>query len=181
MTGPITNDLFSHANVNSQTVKTDPVKDLKEKTMNAARNGCECPTCGQYVKIYKRVMTTTMCRQLILAYNTFGVGKTFHVRHLVIGTGIGDFPKFEYWGLIEPVTTEDDGKEKRTSGQWKLTPSAGAFIKNEIKMPKYAIVYNRKCLGLESPQISIVDALGHNFNYSELMKERIDTKYVPKV
>jgi hypothetical protein len=44
-------------------------------------------------------------------------------------------------------------------------------VLNRSKVPKYARIYNNRCLGLDhSKQVSIIDVLGTKFNYTELME-----------
>jgi hypothetical protein len=50
-----------------------------------------------------------------------------------------------------------------------VTRLGARFVRGEIRIAKYARVYNGRCLGLEGEPVDIRDALGTQFNYSELM------------
>jgi hypothetical protein len=84
--------------------------------------------------------------------------------------GRGDECKLRYWGLIEPMpdVLRDDGSPR--VGMWRLTRQGVLFAQNRIRVPSHARVYDGRCLGFdETKQVSVIDALGTRFNYSELM------------
>ena len=145
---------------------------VKKKTMDAARDkGCDCPVCGQFVKVYRRTITSTMARQLIHVHNLFGLDEWFHTRHTTMGgSSAGDFSKLEYWGLINrmPHAAGEDGK--KSSGMWKVTLDGGRFLNGFVGVQKYALVYNGKALSFEGESISIQSALGDKFDDGELMQ-----------
>lgn len=144
----------------------------KNKVMaEAKKDGCECPICGQFVKVYKRTIHATMARQLISAYRKNGT-QFFHLSDVVSEglTGAGDFSKLEMWGLIagQQHIKGEDGK--RTSGIWRITDDGVAFLQGLSSVKKYAVVYNGRCIDMTGEPISITDALGKNFDYLELMQ-----------
>lgn len=149
---------------------------LNEGTLLEARawlrarvdDGEHCPCCGQYAKVYKRTINAAMARALIAMYHvdTTGTWGWMHLPTAVPGER-GDACKTAYWGLIEEesVARPDGGR----SGWWRLTPLGGSYVRGTITMPKYAKVYDGRCLGLTGPLLSIRDALGTRFDYAELM------------
>lgn len=144
----------------------------KQDTMQKARDkGCSCPVCGQFVKVYNRTITSTMAHQLIYAFHTLAeAGQWFHVRHVVMGgSGVGDFPKLEHWGLIQRQHHQAGDDGKRTSGLWRITEKGIDFIHGRITVPKYALIYNATFLEHAGDPITIKDALGKKFDYNELM------------
>lgn len=157
-----TMDLFGAESVTST---------LKRETMAAAaKDGCACPVCDQFVKVYKRSITSTMARQLIHAWRCHGVMVWFHTRDVVMNSsGAGDFSKLEIWELIEkqPLDRRDD--HKKTSGLWRITQKGADFIQGKITLPGHAAVYNGKLLEFIGPEQGIHEALGNKFNYRELM------------
>lgn len=144
---------------------------LKRETMaKAAMDGCSCPTCGQFVKVYNRTITSTMARQLIHAWRCHGAGKWFHTRDVVMdSSGAGDFSKLEFWGLIEKSKAKPEDDFKRTSGLWRVTDKGAAFIAGDLSLPRHAAIYNNKLLDFIGPDEGIKEALGNRFNYRELM------------
>lgn len=131
-----------------------------------AHDGADCPACGQYVKVYKRKITSTMARSLIEMYRE--AGKEYAHLPTVISSQRADEGKLAYWGLLEEekVRRPDGGR----AGYWRVTDLGEAFIRSGLAVPKYAYVFNGKVLSLDnSVNVSIKDALGTKFDYAELM------------
>lgn len=130
-----------------------------------------CPTCGRWAQVYRRQIYGTVAAQLIKMYRLGGAQEYIHTRNLVgsRATGVGDFSKGKYWGLIEeaPVTSDN----KNHSGMWRLTPEGVAFVLRQSTIPRYALVYDDKLLKFNGPQFSIEDCLGEAFNYQELISQ----------
>lgn len=150
----------------------------RKETMNKAREkGCRCPVCNQFVKVYSRTINSTMARQLVHAYNGFGVDKFFHVSNMVLGgASSGDFPKLLYWGLIKEQHHVVGDDNKRTSGVWAVTQKGADFVNAKLTVPKYAVLYDAKLLELNGPAIGIRDALGNKFDYKVLMAPAITSQ-----
>ncbi len=139
--------------------------------------GAHCPTCAQYAKIYdKRNLTGAMAYALILiARYRLREGNDFcHVeKYLKSLPGIpasirGDVSKLRHWGLIESKKElRDDGSPR--NGFYRITDKGLAFVRGEALVQKYLVLYNDELLGMRGDWIAIEDALGKNFNYSELM------------
>lgn len=129
----------------------------------------DCPCCGRFAKIYKRKLYSSVAAQLIKLYRIGGLTNYVHVAALVAtgSSGVGDFSKAAYWGLIEEKEHEPD--DKKTSGYWMLTMKGSAFVRRAIKIPNYVLVYDAKVLSFEGDEVSIQDCLGEHFSYTELM------------
>ncbi len=143
----------------------------RRETMEAAQGkGCSCPVCGQFVKVYARTITSTMARQLIYIWH-LKRREWFHVREVVMGgSGVGDFPKLEHWGLIVPQSHEKGEEGKRTSGLWRITEQGELFVAGHTTLPKYVFLYNADKRGQSVDEfIDIRDALGTRFDYNDLM------------
>lgn len=143
----------------------------RRETMDKAKQkGTECPCCGQFVKVYRRTINSTMARQLITAHGMHAEG-WFHTRDVVLAdsAGAGDFSKLECWGLIyrQPHVQGEEGK--RTSGMWKITDKGRDFIAGRVTVPQYAYIYNGNLLELGGVDIHIEHALGKKFDYREIM------------
>lgn len=143
---------------------------LRRETMDAARmDGCSCPVCDQFVKVYKRTVTSTMARQLIHAWRCHGQA-WFHTRDVVMqASGAGDFSKLEHWGLIvaQPHKTGEEGK--KSSGMWRVTDKGVAFIEGKATVQQYAAIYNNTFLEFLGNEVTVRDALGTAFDYRVLM------------
>jgi hypothetical protein len=136
-------------------------------------DGAHCPCCTQFAKVYRRKLNSAMAYALILMYRHGGDEDGWcYVPDLLIrrtNRG-GDEAKARYWGLIEepPDAMREDGSTR--VGTWRLTADGAAFVRGELKVAKYARVYDGRCLGLDDAQlVDITDALGKRFNYRELM------------
>jgi len=151
--------------------KVTPLETEKHRVMEEARDkGCDCPVCGQFVKVYKRKINSFMARQLIHMHKNYGNGQWVHARNLVLGsTSCGDLSKLSYWGLIQkqPHNEGDDGK--KTSGFWRITDKGNEFAAGRGYVEAYAMVYNGRCLELTGEPVTIQQCLGDKFDYMELM------------
>lgn len=143
-------------------------RDVMDK---AKDKGAECPCCGQFVKVYRRTITSTMARQLITAHHKHA-DSWFHTRDVVLAdsAGAGDFSKLECWGLIMRQSHAPGEDGKRTSGMWKLTRLGHDFVRGVTPVAQYALIYNGECLGLDGPPTFISHALGKKFDYNEIMR-----------
>lgn len=153
-----------------------------EKTLPQARaivkanreDGITCPCCDQFAKVYKRTITSTMARWLIMLvklseedHRYFSVSEPWS---LAINKGTGDVAKLAVWGLIESKPKDEDDTVRKTSGNWRPTSKGFQFVYNQTRIPKYALIYNATLIGYDGFEISIGTALGQKFNYTELMR-----------
>lgn len=134
----------------------------------AMEDGHKCPVCTQFTKVYKRSITTTMARDLILMRRIAGDGAWFHMPTLVGHEG-GDVTKLRYWGLIEMEEGHhrEDGSPRH--GHWRITLKGIQFVDRETHVAKYAHVFDGRCLKLSGGPVMIGACLGKRFDYNELM------------
>ena len=128
--------------------------------------GTECPACHQHVQLYRRKINSGMARSLIAMYRVNGTDWV-HVPTM-IGARSREEGKLAYWGLVEEEKAKrpDNGR----AGYWRVTPRGEEFIKRQMNVPKYALVYNGRVQGFDTTtMVSIKDALGTKFDYAELM------------
>jgi hypothetical protein len=135
-------------------------------------DGCACPCCSQFAKVYRRKIHATMARELIHFYRR--AGRELFDLPLLAGevsgkrrAYTGDSAKLRYWGLMveDDARREDGGR----AGFWRVTEKGEAWVLDRIRVPKYARIYDGRCLGLMGEPVSIIDALGDKFSYRELM------------
>ena len=137
---------------------------LREKALH---DGASCPVCNRYTKVYKRSITSGMAIFLIKFWNRH---KDFEFHQATAEKDYnfcGDYGKLAYWGLMIP--RGDLGERARYSGYWKITDAGLKFVRNEIKVPKYAIVYDQKVIAMKGDAVSIKDCLSNKFNYEEII------------
>lgn len=146
---------------------TDTVEQARKWLTERLRAGEQqrCPVCTQHTKIYKRRVNAGMARRLILMHRFFG-SEFGHVGNLPDRTH--ETAQLSWWGLIEEASDrrEDGGR----SGWWRVTEQGHLFARAALTIPKYALVYDSRLLGLDdSEQVGILDCLGAKFDYQELM------------
>lgn len=139
--------------------------------------GAECPCCEQLAKIYKRKLNSAMAFVLLLLTRRRG-DEWIHVPSFInaqvsdpaVAAAIrGDWAKLTHWGLIVALEGERPDGSKR-NGYYKITRKGHRFAHNKIKVPKHIWFYNGAPTDHEDDeQVSIVEALGDKFSYSELM------------
>ena len=133
--------------------------------------GESCPCCSQFAKVYKRRITSPMARALLEFRKATPDGSFAHLPTILqesnCATAHGDFAKLRYWGVIEEeLAKRPDGGR---SGWWRITAFGEDFIAGRVSVPKYAHIYDGRCLGIDGDQVMFSDALGVTFHYNELM------------
>lgn len=143
-----------------------PLVQIQAWVQAKLRDGVVCPACGQHAKVYKRKVNAGMARSLIWMYQAGGT--SFIHLPTAIGSRSREEGKLRYWGLVEERRTPrpDGGR----AGFWRVTERGELFVLEKLQIPAYALVYNSHCLGLTGNLISIRQALGRGFSYSELMR-----------
>ena len=147
--------------------------------------GVDCPCCYHPCRIYPRVLNATTARSLCWLVRA-AAGERVQVaegdyRVLPLDRGYVDVPRFapawvvrtnqhsalRWWQLAERAPNED--KHKRDSGMWRPTPLGIAFAESRALVPKRVFHYRGDAVGYGEEMTSIVEALGENFDYSEVM------------
>lgn len=145
------------------------LKEARDKLRELVYDGHQCPCCRQWAQVYRWSLYSTAAHALILFYREGGIRDYVHSKRLKeLGhKGQGDAARLRLWGLVERDESprEDGGK----SGWWRVTQTGERFVLNKATISKYVWVYNGRLLNTDGPQISIVQALGKNFNYAEMM------------
>jgi hypothetical protein len=143
------------------------------------QDGASCPCCTQFAKVYARTITSSMAYALVMIYKrpvTEGESEYFHVpdylsRVCKLGptTRGGDWAKLVAWGLLEEREgVRDDGSSR--TGFYKITDLGKSVARGEVAVPKHALIYNGTLLRLDDTKsVTISEALGKKFDYSELM------------
>lgn len=124
------------------------------------REGVICPCCDQVAKIYRRKLNSGMCRSMIDMWRLRRIDWVNVTRE--ISSRSREEGKLGWWGL---------GEAHETRGYHRLTIRGSAFVKNRLRVPKHALVYNDKLLELDDTETTnIIEALGDHFDYEELMR-----------
>lgn len=147
---------------------TMTLEEAQEWLRDRVDDGETCPCCTQFAKVYRRKLTGSIARVLIRMWHENPGDWVFLP---ALRTRGQDEAIAKHWGLIEPFpdAKREDGSSR--VGWWRLTGLGVSFVRNNVRLPKYARIYNGRLLGLDDAEtVSIVDALGSQFNYDELMQ-----------
>lgn len=145
----------------------DTIAAGKAWLRSVLEKGAACPLCGQHAKLYKRKINAGMAHALIVMW-LHADTEWFYLPSITSRWQGRDEAGLRYWGLIEESTEKrDDGGR---AGWWRVTDKGIAFLKNQLNVPTYALVYNGRGFGFEGDAVSIRDALGTKFNYEDLMR-----------
>lgn len=156
-------------------VRTMTVAEAREQVHASLGDGAECPVCGQLAKAYKRAIRGALCVSLIHIYRYFkahpeaewleDVPGYLRARH---ANATNDAALLRHWGLIEPRPgVRGDGSTR--IGVFRITDLGRSFVRGICGVPRFAVLYNQTLLGLEGDNVGIHEALGIEFNYSDLM------------
>lgn len=133
--------------------------------------GVICPCCDEHIKKYKRKLNSGMAAALVWlvgAYRRQGGGwvavREIAPRHVLKSGEIG---KLQHWGLIIPKPNDDP--KKRTSGIWGPAPNGVLFADNKIRVPAYVYLISNVVQGWSEETTDVIEALGEDFDYAELM------------
>ena len=156
-----------------QCAKPDTLRAAREALFGAvfeSGKGVDCPCCGRRVQRYKRHINSAMAATLIWTCREF-----FRTQDWVPVARDGprlaiknrEYARLRHWGLIEAKPNADP--KKRDSGFWKPTSAAYTYIRREARLPKTKYVFKNTVLGESEETADVVEALGKNFDYAELM------------
>lgn len=137
------------------------------------KEGILCPVCLRKARNQKRPFNANMARGVAFLWRAGGGDRRQWVHmpsvapRSVVKQG-GDWSVAKHWGLAEEQINEET--RKRNSGWWRGTPKLGQFIRGEIPIDKFVILFDKQCLGFEGPDLHYADALPE-FNFAEFMAE----------
>lgn len=139
------------------------LKEAKDFLRQSRGAGVDCPCCDQYVKLYKRPLTSEMANvlcELVILYNE----RRDWIPVKDLSTRGGDYAKLLWWELIEFEKPKHGSA--RASGGMKPTVLGLKFALRRAKVPAYVLLYNNRMLGYDGDQIDIDQV--PNFSYSEI-------------
>lgn len=152
--------------------QTNLLEQYPELASLLAKNGTICPCCGQVVKMYTYKMYALSSLALIRLYQkTNKKNKPYHISEISESDGVtpraSHFAELRHWGLIVPEKNVDP--KKKSSGYWRITDKGKQFVEQGLKIPEKIKMYNNTFFGFEGEEIDIMQSLGNDFNYYELM------------
>lgn len=151
------------------------LKDSRAFVYRNLEKGTTCPCCDRPVKLYDRPIREGLAKVLIwMTKKWLESGEWVDVHGEAPREYIKNFRDFtilRHWGLI--VKKESDDSKKKNSGLWRPTELGIQFHRNEISVPKIAILYNNKPVDFSEEKIKISDTFGEYFDYEAIMKESV--------
>lgn len=160
--------------------KSDPntatLEDAKTWLRERLSDGADCPCCNQFTKLYVRSFLATMAYTLIQLNRASREGTPWiHIQEMLTKArapssiaSSGDYAKMRFWGLIEPCPERREDGSKR-NGYWRITDAGRAFVEGKTAIPSHVLVFGDTFLGTSGPPVTVREALGKKFNYTELM------------
>lgn len=145
------------------------VEEAKQELRDNWENGVNCECCGQFVKLYRRKLSSSMARTLINMYNAKADFNWVHRNSFKAVSN--DYSYLRYWGLIQEKKLEYNS-EKKNSGYWGITNKGREFVKGNSRVPSHIRLFNQKFYGFEGKEVTITDCLGSKFNYDELLNTK---------
>lgn len=144
----------------------------QQRLMEGLEEGVNCACCGQFAKIYKRSLSKSAARCLLVLYVEAGEGWA-HLPTVLsekapeLATTGGYAALAGHWGLMEESDrVRDDGGR---AGWWRVTASGVRFLSGEISIPKYVRLYNGRVLDHTGDAITMAMALGEPFDLRNVM------------
>lgn len=147
------------------------------------KKGVVCPCCKKNSRVYTRKLTHYLSVPLIIGWRAAGIGEWIAFKDLLaplaededIGKWFEKVLKREaWWRLAEwQLVVPEVSKSKKC--RFAITALGEQFVKGEVKVPAHYYEYNRKNVGWmwlgdeEIKYITIVDSLGKQFNWKDLM------------
>lgn len=129
--------------------------------------GFSCPACTQWVKLSVRTLDDGISKALILMYRA-GPDQFHHLPSLS-GDSSGHTQKAFHFGLIEPDGRVHKRDSNPRNGKWRLTELGKKFVLGQASVQRWVVLYNTEKYASDGPLIDIHEAIGHKFNYAEMM------------
>lgn len=152
------------------------VNEAKDLVSKNIQKGCECPVCGQGVKMYQRPINASMAYALILIHKHAGT-EWVHVERLlrsiegVPSSVRADFHKLRFWNLLDVQPGQrDDGNPHK--GIYRVTELGRLFLEGTLTVMSPLRIYNNQSYGYteNAKAVNIHQALGKKFNYEKIVK-----------
>ena len=162
----------SNENSRVQAFPTDKLKISEfRESIKGDYKGKICPTCNRLAKEKKVKLNKSLCLSLLHALKhyryTEGIDTLdyFNMRELFSDNKhfIADFPKLQYWDLIEAKGELVDGVFQKERNMFRISENGIKYAQREIAVPIYAILYDGAVEGHQlKPYATIEEILGVN-------------------
>ncbi len=147
---------------------TEMREEVREKA--EVGRGTQCPCCDKLVKVYRRKLHAEMSKFLILLVNKYRLyPRWYGMRDLYPGNNkaASDGSFLLHWELIE--RSQKVNTAQAPVGHYRPTTKGMQFVYDLTRVPSHVHLLNNKVVGWSDKSINIIESLGKQFNYHELM------------
>lgn len=156
-------------NTDTPPAPSEPLADVRTWLQDRLEQGVPCPCCDQLAKVYRRRVNSGMARGLIRFFQRHRTDWGHQPSVPGLARLGGEWARLTYWGLIEEAGEKrDDGGR---AGWWRITEAGEAYLRG-AQLPRYAHIYNGRCLNVDGEGVTISDALGAPFDLAALLEGR---------
>lgn len=143
------------------------LEEAKQWLRARFEDGANCPCCKQTVKLYPRKLNSNMAVFLVSLVRLWK-RENRPIKYKECSFHGRDYSYLHLWDLAR--TARSDDPAKRMSGMWEPTQKGIDFVEQKIEVPSHAYCYNGKLIRLSDTKTNIIESLGQDFNYAELMQ-----------
>lgn len=146
------------------------IEEGKQLLRDNWEQGLKCPCCKQNVKLYKLSMRANIAMVLIDIYKIMQTDNKTWVHVIDEAKPVnGDYAKLRFWGLLAPRGDTPD-KDTKASGYWSVTPLGREFLQGRVSVSSKVFIFDNRKYGSSDETVTINQALGKKFSWSELMQ-----------
>lgn len=153
-----------------------PGESLAEARARVLANldeGIECPCCDRRAKRYWRSIYHMQCVRMARLYRLMLARPDVYYFDLAdLDRNAHEIATLLHWGLVEAeeLTPEEKAQlERKSRGRWRLTPDGILFLRGQLSLPKYAVIYNDAVQFFSGDNVLVDACLKKKFSYAELM------------
>jgi len=149
------------------------ILEAKKYLRKNFEDGVSCPCCGQFVRLYKRKLNSSMARSLIWIVGASRLSNDGWVDVPTEApkwlTKTNQHTTMKWWQLLERMP--NDKSYKKHSGIWRPTQKGTDFALGKVSVPEYVLHYNDSIIGHSDSMVTIREACGVKFDYDEMINE----------
>ena len=158
------------------------LNEAKTELRKNWKEGAECPCCTQFVKLYRRTITSSMAAWLIEFFHADLDGDPegwikVSARDWKYMKG-GDYAKLRHWGLIEahPDNQEAGAPDRKSAGYWRITMHGRDFVRGRCAVRQHVHIFADRRIesGAGGNPVLIWECLRNRFSYNDLMGAATD-------
>lgn len=130
-----------------------------------------CPCCRRYAQMYKRPIGPGQAIPLLAVFKKVGMDP-YREPEVLPRKSEGQLTLTKHWGLVMPWECPSGVKDpKRQSRWWRITDRGKDWLEGEIRIAKYAYLFDDTHWKLEGPRITWLQAVrAPRFDLDKLME-----------